>query len=81
MSRLSFERLHDFQTAHYLLSGHEVQASAELKHKIATFRARGEVPLYEHETFTLDSWLAQLIGHGQIPRPTIQSRIAPHPRS
>jgi tryptophan halogenase len=67
VSRLSFERLRDFQVAHYLLSGHEVEASVELKHKIATFRARGEVPLYEQETFTLDSWLAQLIGHGQIP--------------
>lgn len=67
VGRLSFERLRDFQVAHYLLSGFEVQAPAELKHKIATFRARGEVPLYEHETFTLDSWLAQLIGHGQIP--------------
>lgn len=65
--RLSFERLRDFQVAHYLLGRCEVQASAELKHKIATFRARGEVPLYEHETFTLDSWLAQLTGHGQIP--------------
>ncbi|HEY5758951.1 MAG TPA: tryptophan 7-halogenase [Steroidobacter sp.] len=67
VTRLSFERLRDFQVAHYLLSGHEVKASDELKHKIATFRARGEVPLYEQETFTLDSWLAQLIGHGHIP--------------
>jgi tryptophan halogenase len=67
VSRLSFERLRDFQVAHYLLSGYDVQASTELQHKIATFRARGELPLCEHETFTLDSWLAQLIGHGQIP--------------
>lgn len=67
VERLSFERLRDFQVAHYLLSGYEVQAAAELQHKIATFKARGEVPLYEHETFLLDSWLAQLVGHGQIP--------------
>jgi tryptophan halogenase len=67
VSRMSFERLRDFQVAHYLLSGTGVQASAELKHKIATFQARGELPLLEHETFTLDSWLAQLVGHGQIP--------------
>jgi tryptophan halogenase len=77
VGRLSFERLHDFQSAHYLLNRYEpsifwTQAretppSQELAHKIATFRARGEVPMYEHETFSLDSWLAQFIGHGQIP--------------
>ncbi|WP_116808144.1 tryptophan 7-halogenase [Steroidobacter cummioxidans] len=67
VSRLSFERLRDFQVAHYLLNRCEVHASAELLHKIVTFRARGEVPLYEHETFSLDSWLAQFIGNGQLP--------------
>lgn len=77
VSRQAFERLRDFQSAHYLLNRYEssdfwsrarsVQASSELTHKIATFRARGEVPLYEHETFSPDSWLAQFIGHGEIP--------------
>jgi tryptophan halogenase len=67
VTRLSFERLRDFQSAHYLLNRQEAQASAELAHKIATFRARGEVPLYEHETFSSDSWVAQFIGHGLIP--------------
>ncbi|MFC4307890.1 tryptophan 7-halogenase [Steroidobacter flavus] len=67
VSRLSCERLRDFQVAHYLLNKREVNPSPELAHRIATFRARGEVPLYEHETFPVDSWLAQFIGHGLIP--------------
>lgn len=77
VSRQAYERLRDFQSAHYLLNRYEpsdfwsgareVHASAELTHKIATFRARGEVPLFEHETFAPDSWLAQFIGHGEIP--------------
>lgn len=86
VSRQAFERLRDFQSAHYLLNRYEpsafwsraraIQSSAELAHKIATFRARGEVPLYEHETFTPDSWLAQFIGQGEIPatyQPTTDS--------
>ncbi len=67
MSRLSCQRLRDFHVAHYLLSGHQVQASAELAHKIATFRARGEVSLYEHETFT----------GGQLGRAVRRARIDP----
>ncbi len=67
VSRLSYEHLRDFQAAHHLLNGCEIEASAELRHKIATFLARGEVPQYEHETFSTDSWIAQFIGHGQIP--------------
>jgi tryptophan halogenase len=77
VSRQAFERLRDFQSAHYLLNRYErsgfwsqareTQASAELAHKIATFRARGEVPLYNQETFATDGWIAQFIGHGVIP--------------
>jgi tryptophan halogenase len=78
VSRLAFERLRDFQSAHYLLNRYgassfwtqarNLRVSGELQHKIDTFRARGEVPLYEHETFPLDSWLAQFIGHGVLPQ-------------
>ncbi|GFE82890.1 tryptophan halogenase [Steroidobacter agaridevorans] len=77
VTRQAFERLRDFQSAHYLLNRYEpsafwsrareITASTELAHKIATFRARGEMPLYEHETFSLDSWLAQFIGQGEVP--------------
>jgi tryptophan halogenase len=77
VSRLAFARLRDFQSAYYLLNPYESSTfwnqaresrlSPELAHKIETFRARGEVPMYEHETFALDSWLALFLGHGLIP--------------
>ncbi|MGH8178700.1 MAG: tryptophan 7-halogenase [Steroidobacter sp.] len=77
VSRLGFERLRDFQSAYYRLNRYgdsafwrharESRISAELAHKIETFTARGEVPLYEHETFALESWLALFIGHGLVP--------------
>ena len=41
--------------------------SPALRHKIATFRARGDVAAYEDETFTIDDWQALLIGHGVWP--------------
>lgn len=75
--RSAFERIRDFQSAHYVVNRYtgssfwprsrQVMASAELMHKIATFQARGEVPLYENETFPLDSWQAMFVGHGLVP--------------
>jgi tryptophan halogenase len=74
--RASFERLRDFQAAHYLLNRYqspfwsrarEVRASAELAHKIDAFRARGEAVFYEDESFMIDDWQALLIGHGVMP--------------
>jgi tryptophan halogenase len=74
--RASFERLRDFQAAHYLLNRYqspfwsrarEVHASAELTHKIDAFRARGEVVFYEDESFMIDDWQALLVGHGVMP--------------
>jgi tryptophan 7-halogenase len=75
--RSAFERIRDFQSAHYLLNrfggssfwtrAREQLVSRELGHKIATFRARGDVASYEDETFTIDDWQALLIGHGVAP--------------
>lgn len=75
--RSAFERIRDFQCAHYLLNrfgnssfwtrAREQVLSPELTHKIATFRARGDVAYYEDETFMIDDWQALLIGHGVIP--------------
>jgi tryptophan 7-halogenase len=75
--RSSFERLRDFQSAHYLLNQYgdspfwtrarEASRSAQLEHKIDAFRARGDVAYYEDETFAIDDWQALLIGHGVIP--------------
>lgn len=76
LARSAFERLRDYQSAYYLLNGYDsafwddargAQRSPELAHKIDTFRARGDVPLYEHETFPLESWQALFVGHGVLP--------------
>jgi tryptophan 7-halogenase len=79
--RSAFERMRDFQSAHYLLNGYglnrpdgdfwsrarAVPVSAELAHKIDAFRARGEAVHYEDEAFTIDDWQALFLGHGLVP--------------
>jgi tryptophan halogenase len=74
--QLSFERLRDFQSAYYLCSQfrsefwHKARSTTQsqpLRHKLDTFKARGELPLYEQESFTADSWHAMLIGQGLVP--------------
>jgi tryptophan 7-halogenase len=75
--RSAFERIRDFQSAHYLLNrcgdspfwtrAREQLVSPELEHKIETFRACGDVACYEDETFMIDDWQALLIGHGVCP--------------
>src|SRR5262249_9798804 len=79
--RSAFERMRDFQAAHYLLNSYglnhpdgdfwsrarAVPASAELAHKIDAFRARGEAVHYEDEVFTIDDWQALFLGHGLVP--------------
>ncbi len=82
--REAYERLRDFQSAHHVVNRYAkapfweraraARASDVLAHKIATFRARGEIPPSEHETFVADSWRALLTGHGLTPEtyaPTI----------
>ena len=80
--RAAFERLREFQGAHYHLGRYGKAAnpewefwrqaraapiSAELTHKIDAFRARGEPVHYEDEAFTIDDWQSLFIGHGVIP--------------
>jgi tryptophan halogenase len=75
--RSAFERIRDFQSAHYLLNrfgaspfwtrAREQILSPELRHKIDTFQACGDVAYYEDETFMIDDWQALLIGHGVCP--------------
>lgn len=72
-----YERLRDFQSAHYVVNRYAkapfweraraAAASDVLTHKIAVFQARGEIPPSEHETFVADSWRALLTGHGLTP--------------
>ena len=79
--RSAFERMRDFQSAHYRLNRYGLSdgaapfwsraratpVSAELTYKIDTFRARGGTVHYEDEAFTIDDWQALFIGHGVLP--------------
>ena len=71
-----YERIRDFQCAFYTLApfGGEFWQQARdqpvpqpLAHKIALFRARGEVAPMEDETFFAESWQALLVGLGVTP--------------
>ncbi|HUQ11643.1 MAG TPA: tryptophan 7-halogenase [Steroidobacteraceae bacterium] len=72
----AFERIRDFQTAHYALNryggafwarGRLSPVRADLLRKIGVFRARGEVVHYEDETFSIADWQSLLLGHGVLP--------------
>ncbi len=76
--RSAFERMRDFQAAHYHLARYgdaspfwsrarATPVSQELAHKLDAFRARGEAAHYEDEAFNIDDWQQLLIGHGVIP--------------
>jgi tryptophan halogenase len=73
----AFERLRDFQAAHYLLNRYgrpdfwaqarAVEPPPELKSKIAAFSARGTIAWLDDEAFSEDSWRALFVGHGLVP--------------
>lgn len=72
-----FERVRDFQQLHYAVNRYgasdfwtrarQAPVSPELAHRIATFRARGEIAPFEHDSFLGDSWRAVFVGHGVTP--------------
>lgn len=72
-----FERVRDFQQLHYALNRYGVSdfwtrarqapVSTDLAQMIATFRARGEIAPFEHDSFQADSWRAVFVGHGVTP--------------
>ena len=74
----SFERIRDYQIAHYKLNRIDNEPLWEslramdipdtLAYKIDLFQARGMVALYEEESFVADDWLALFTGHGLMPR-------------
>jgi tryptophan halogenase len=67
VTRSLFERLRDFQSGLYLLAGISESAPASLRHKIATFQARGAIAPMEDETFPADQWRALFVGLGAMP--------------
>jgi tryptophan 7-halogenase len=75
-ARAAFERIRDFQSAHYALNRYGgafwdrarlTPLSAELLRKIGVFRARGDLVHYEDESFDIADWQSLLLGHGVIP--------------
>jgi tryptophan 7-halogenase len=87
--RSYYERIRDFQCAFYALASFDGdfwqqardQAVPEpLAHKIATFRARGDIAPMENETFLPDSWQALFTGLGVMPDswPPNIDRISPN---
>jgi tryptophan halogenase len=74
--RAAYERIRDFQSAHYALNRYGgafwerarlSPLSAELVRKIGVFRARGDLVHYEDESFDIADWQALLLGHGVMP--------------
>jgi tryptophan halogenase len=87
--RSYYERIRDFQCAFYSLAPFEGdiwrQARGQsvpqaLAHKIAAFRARGQIAPMEDETFLPDSWQAIFTGLGVVPEnwPPAIDRIPPN---
>lgn len=87
--RSHYDRIRDFQCAFYALAPFESEfwrqargrsVPQTLAHKIATFRARGQIAPMEDETFPPDSWQAIFTGLGVASEswpPTID-RIPPN---
>ncbi len=73
----TFESLRDFQLSHLVLNRargafwdrvRAVSPPTSLQAKLDAFTARGLVPLYDQETFPVDSWDAVFLGHGVMPQ-------------
>jgi tryptophan halogenase len=70
--------IRDFQAAHYRLNRRyderlwdrvrDTRPPESLAAKLEVFQARGQVVLYDHETFQEQDWASMLIGHGLMPR-------------
>jgi tryptophan halogenase len=87
--RSHYERIRDFQCAFYALAPFDGEfwrkargqsVPQTLSHKIATFRARGQIAPMEDETFLPDSWQAIFMGLGVAPEswPPAIDRIPPN---
>jgi tryptophan halogenase len=69
--------MRDFQIAHYRLNqrrepfwerAREMEVPKALAYKLALFAGRGEIALYDDETFQAPNWTTIFIGHGLIPK-------------
>jgi tryptophan 7-halogenase len=87
--RSHYERIRDFQSAFYAPAPFDGEfwrrargqsVPQALSHKIATFRARGQIAPMEDETFLPDSWQVIFMGLGVAPEswPPAIDRIPPN---
>lgn len=73
----SFDRVCDFQQAYYALNRYgsspfwadarQAPMSAALRRKVETFAARGDIPMLDGESFSVESWQCLLLGCGCTP--------------
>lgn len=74
----SLERIRDYQLCHYVLNQRfdqpfwdhcrNIEVPDALRYKLDLFEARGNLVVYDDETFEEDDWLSMLLGHGLIPK-------------
>lgn len=77
-ARGAIERIRDYQLCHYVLNQRfdqpfwdhcrTIEVPETLRYKLELFAARGNIILYDDETFEEDDWLSMLFGHGLMPR-------------
>ncbi|GGD13473.1 tryptophan 7-halogenase [Aquisalinus flavus] len=71
------ENIRDFQLAHYRLNqrydepvwdrARHQETPERLAYKLGTFKATGQVPDYDDETFDKENWISIMIGHNHLP--------------
>jgi tryptophan 7-halogenase len=64
----AFYALNRFYDAGFWDAARRARAPKATRHKIAAFRARGQIPPMEDETFAPDFWRALLVGLGEMPQ-------------
>jgi tryptophan halogenase len=77
ITRSAFDRMRDFQSTFYAFNrfgaagfwakARDAASPPEVCHKIAIFRARGDVAPMEDESFAQDLWQALFVGLGEMP--------------
>jgi tryptophan halogenase len=78
LSADEYEKIRDFIIFHYHATERDdselwnycrhMPISDALAHKIALFKSRGQIAIYDEELFTLTNWLAVLTGQGIQPQ-------------
>ena len=76
LSTIEIERIRDFIIAHYYLSRRpeplwaacrNIEIPDSLRHKIEIWKASGQIPLGDLESYMEPSWVAILLGNNLVP--------------